>query len=139
MYIPHEGSKHYCHKYFTDLALDICNIKSKYDLPIMLIGDLNSRKSTLNDILLIENNDDILDFSHFYYSYFTNTLKYLNLPINRSNKVTKANNNGKTHIGMWKYHELCIANGEFEYDKNIGNNTCSERSRIDYVILVREK
>ena len=43
LYTPHEGSKYYCNDYFTDLALEICDIKSKYDLPIMLIGDFNSR------------------------------------------------------------------------------------------------
>ena len=41
MYIPHESSKHHCHEFFTDLALDICDIKSKYDLPIMLRGQSN--------------------------------------------------------------------------------------------------
>ena len=134
LYIPHEGSKHYCHEFFTDLALDICDLKSKYDLPIMLIGDFNSRTGTINDILLIENTDNVLDPSNFIYPDIINTLKSLNIPIHRSNKDAKANNNGKKLIEMCKCHELCIVNGRLGSDKNIGNPTCNDVSTIDYVI-----
>ena len=134
LYIPHEGSKYYCNEFFTDLALDICDIKSKYDLPIMLIGDFNSRTGTINDILLVENTDDVLDSSNFIYPDIINTLKNLNLPIHRSNKDTKINNNGKKLIEMCKCHELCIVNGRLGTDKNIGNTTCNDVSTIDYVI-----
>ena len=134
MYIHHESSEHYCCEFFTDLALDICDIKSKYDLPIMLIGDFNSRTGTMNDILLAENADEVLDSSNFNHPDIINILKCLDLPVNRSNKDTKTNNNGKKLIEMCKCHEMCIVNGGLGSDKNIGNTTCNNVSTIDYVI-----
>ena len=134
LYTPHEGSKYYCNDYFTDLALEICDIKSKYDLPIMLIGDFNSRTGSLNDILLMENNDDVLDASNFDYPDIINILNDLNLPVNRSNKDIKINNNGKKLIDMCKCLELCIVNGRIGSDKSIGNTTCNDTSTIDYVL-----
>ena len=94
--------KHHYHEFFTDLTLDICDIKSKYDLPIMLIGDFNSRTGTMNDILLAENADEVLDSSNFNHPDIINILKCLDLPVNRSNKDTKTNNNGKKLIEMCK-------------------------------------
>ena len=134
LYIPHENSKHHCHEFFTDLALDICDIKSKYDLPIMLIGDFNSRTGTMNDLLLAENANEVLDSSNFNHPDIINILKCLDLPVNRSNKDTKTNNNGKKLIEMCKCHEMCIVNGRLGSDKNIGNTTCNNVSTIDYVI-----
>ena len=100
----------------------------------MLIGALNSRTGTLNDIFLIENNDDVLDPSILDYPEIVNTLISLNLPINRSNKDTNVNNNGKKLIELCKCHDLCIVNGRIGSDKNIGNTTFDGTSLIDYVI-----
>ena len=110
------------------------DINSKYDLPVMLIGDFNSRTGTINDILLIENTDNVLDPSNFIYPDIINTLKRLNLPIHRSNKDTKINNNGKQLIELCKCLEMCIVNGRLGSDKNIGDTTCNDVSTIDYVI-----
>ena len=134
LYIPHEGSIHRSKTFYTDLALEICEIKRKYNMPIMLIGDLNSRTGTLNDIYLIENNDDVLDPSILDYPEIVNTLISLNIPINRSNKDTTVNNNGKKLIELCKCHDLCIVNGRIGSDKHIGNTTFDGTSLIDYVI-----
>ena len=36
-YFPHEASKHYQSDLYDDLAIDICNLKSKYELPIIIV------------------------------------------------------------------------------------------------------
>ena len=67
LYLPYEGSRYYKRGVFDDLTLDICSIKSQYDLPLLLIGDFNSRTGLLNEILMLETHDDLLDPSHFKY------------------------------------------------------------------------
>ena len=59
LYIPYEGSDYYDKDTFENLTDDLNIINSDYDLPLMLIGDFNSRTSNLNDIMLYEVNDHI--------------------------------------------------------------------------------
>ena len=54
LYIPYEGSRFHNTSIYDELSLDICTIKSKFDLPILLMGDFNSRASNANDIMMIE-------------------------------------------------------------------------------------
>ena len=49
VYIPHETSDHYHENVFEDLADDVININAKYDAPIILLGDFNSRVSINTD------------------------------------------------------------------------------------------
>ena len=134
LYIPHEGSEHHTNTIYDDLSLDICNIKNKFDLPILLMGDFNSRTSNANDIMMIESQDIILDASNFKYLNIINILNSLGMPITRVNKDTKINNNGRRLTEMCKLQELCILNGRAGLDRNIGNLTFDEKSTIDYMI-----
>ena len=134
LYIPYEGSRFHNTSIYDDLSLDICTIKSKFDLPILLMGDFNSRTGNANDIMMIESQDNILDASNFKYPNIINILNSLGMPITRVNKDTKTNNNGKRLIEMCKLQELCILNGRVGLDRNIGNLTFDYKSTIDYMI-----
>ena len=134
LYLPYEGSKYYQNDIYDDLSLDICNIKSKYDMPLLLTGDFNSRTGLLNEIMILEVQDDILDTSHFNYPNIIEIFKSLKVPLNRANKDTKTNNNGRKLVEMCKLHELCFMNGRIGSDKNIGDFTCAGASTVDYMI-----
>ena len=49
VYLPHEGSNHYHEEVFEFLADDIITLNAKYETPILLMGDFNSRTVKLND------------------------------------------------------------------------------------------
>ena len=53
-YLPGENSIHKDNEMYDIIAEDILNLKINHNLPICLIGDLNSRTGTLNDTLPIE-------------------------------------------------------------------------------------
>ena len=134
VYIPCDRSPHYWPEFFEDFEEDISDIKSQYDLPLMIIGDFNSRTGTLNEIMLLDNDDIVLDSSYFKYPDVLNTLKYLNMPIKRSNVDKSTNHNGNNLVDLCKVQELVIVNGRIGADKNIGRTTCDDISTIDYVI-----
>ena len=137
LYIPHEGSKYHNNTIYDELSLDINNIKNKYDLPILLMGDFNSRTSNANDIMMIEAQDNILDASNFKYPNFVNVLNSLGMPVKRTSKDTTINNNGRSLIKMCKLQELCILNGRAGLDRNIRSLTCADASTVDYMICTR--
>ena len=134
VYIPGDRSPHYWPEFFEDFEDDICNIKTQYDLPLMIIGDFNSRTGTVNEIMLLDNDDIVLDSSYFKYPDVLNTLKYLNMPVKRSNVDKSTNHNGDNLVDLCKVQELVIVNGRIGADKNIGRTTCDDISTIDYVI-----
>ena len=134
LYVPNQNSPYYCSQFFDDMALDICSIRTKYDLPLMLVGDFNSRTGTMNDIMLNETFDDVLDISNFLYPNILDTFKRLNIPISRTNKDRPTNNNGEDLIDLCLCHELVIINGRFGDDKHIGKTTCDDKSTVDYMI-----
>ena len=133
IYIPCEGSKYHHSDIFGDLTSDIKYIKDKYEMPLMLVGDFNSRTGTLNDIMLLEN-DDVLDESNFEYLDILNFFNSTNVQIKRKNIDPKVDNNGRKLIEMCKLQELCILNGRAGADKDIGSTTCDNASTIDYII-----
>ena len=53
-YIPGENSIYYDHDIFNTLSEDILLIKEQYDVPICIVGDLNSRTGTLDDFITID-------------------------------------------------------------------------------------
>ena len=135
--MPYEGSKYHHPDIFEELSLDICNIKSKYDsIPLMLIGDFNSRTGLLSDIMIQDQNDPMDEYNcNFDHPNIISILNSSNIPINRNNEDKKfINNNGRKLIEMCKCHELCIANGRIGADKGIGHKTCGNKSTIDYLI-----
>ena len=133
-YMPVEKAKNvWSPEQYSELSLDIFNIKDTYDLPILLIGDFNGRTGDLNDILLHETNDEP-NIDNYNYPYILDTFNYLNIPVKRTNKDTKTNKNGRQLVEMCKLTELCILNGRFGADRNIGKNTFDNKTTIDYGI-----
>ena len=133
VYLSHENSKDHYSGLFNDLSYDICKIKSKYDLPFILIGDFNSRTGTVDDFITMDQND-LIDSSNFEYIDFVNTFSILDVPEKRANVDTKVNNNGRRLIELCKCNEFCIVNGRFGSDKSIGKTTFHDKSTVDYVI-----
>ena len=56
VYLPHENSDYRYNDLFEDLTSDIELIKD-HNLPILLMGDFNSRTGTLNDINILDDSD----------------------------------------------------------------------------------
>ena len=51
VYIPHEGSKYHTSDIFETISDDIVYLKGRYDAPICLTGDFNSRIGKLDDFM----------------------------------------------------------------------------------------
>ena len=142
LYLPHEGSIYHHEKekdethvdLYDELALDIWSLRDKYDMPLLLTGDFNSRTGLLNEIMVLEAQDVALDSSYFNYPNIINIFNSLNMPIKRINKDPKSNNNGRKLVHMCKIQELCIVNGRMGSDRNIGDLTCAGASTVDYMI-----
>ena len=130
LYLPNESSIHYYNDIFDDLTSDIHIVREK-NLPIMLIGDFNSRTGTKNDIMLLDQNDFLDDYK---YPDIINMLKNSKIPLERINLDKKTNNNGKKLITMCQTVEACIVNGRVGLDKHLGNFTFDYTSTLDYVI-----
>ena len=136
VYLPHEMSDYYHDDVFDFLADDIITIKATYNVPVILLGDFNSRVGTQTDLQY----DCVHDGSHFEdnpsFLYFENH----NL-VNRINKDTHVNKIGKQLIELCKMSDLKIANGRIGRDRVIGNYTChttNGKSTIDYAVISME-
>ena len=81
LYLPHEGSKYFHEDLYDDLSIDICSIKRKYDMPLLLTGDFNSRTGSLNEMMMLEIQNDILDTTHFIYPNIIDIFGSLNIPV----------------------------------------------------------
>ena len=130
VYLPHERSDYHYNDLFEDLTSDIELIKD-HNLPILLMGDFNSRTGTLNDINILDDSD-ILELYKF--PNILNLLEESNIPFARKNLDKSTNNNGNRLINMCKFSEICIVNGRVGYDKLVGSFTLDNTSTIDYAI-----
>lgn len=141
VYIPHENSKHYDNELFDVISNDCLNLKTKNDLPIVLMGDFNARTRELHDFL---NEDDLMlqelglepdgDLSFRSQS----TLEALGIVTERHNKDCESNNNGYKLIEFCKTFDIHIANGRIGKDMGVGAVTCDDVSSIDYALLSTE-
>ena len=135
IYVPHDRSKYNYDGLFTDITCDLALIR-EHNLPIMLIGDLNSRTKNLNDIWVLDpENDDIFVQDYIMHPNIINIFNDLDIPLIRSNKdIGDPNKNGKELINLCKDIELCILNGRIGEDKDVGNTTFNNQSLIDYAL-----
>ena len=60
VYIPHEASKYHDNEIFDELSEDIISLKSSYEVPICIMGDFNSRTSTLDDFITLDEHISII-------------------------------------------------------------------------------
>ena len=133
VYIPSKGSIHHDPEHFEDIADDLINFKVNFDLPVILIGDLNSRTGTIPDVLDIEVEQDTDDGERIN----SDIVHQLGLT-ERSNKDLKINNNGRKLIILCKTTGLILTNGRVGKDSGIGQTTCrtaNGESTIDYALV----
>ena len=141
-YLPGEESIHKDNEMYEVIANDIFRLKNTYNLPICLLGDLNSRTGKLNDSFIIEqsiiNNCEINDFAQELFN-ISPTNEMDTLFEKRYNKDTNINNNGRLLIEFCKVSNMKIVNGRFGHDKGIGdftfNGTRDRNSTIDYCLV----
>ena len=130
---------------------DLLNDKDSFDLlvekvqelrvdnEIIIFGDLNSRTSTLSDIVVNDfgNFDPFFDLNeNSIYISEDDLLKY-NIPITRCNEDTKTNDFGHRLVNFCKVSGMIICNGRLENDST-GKFTYLDKkgkSSIDYVLI----
>ena len=136
VYLPYETSDYYNDDVFDFLADDIITVKATYDVPIILLGDFNSRVGTQTDIQCELTHDGLNFDNNPHLPFFENH----NL-MNRVNKDTYVNKNGKQLLELCKMSDLKIVNGRIGRDRDTGNYTCHSsngKSTIDYAVLSME-
>ena len=130
-YIHDVTSTYYNDKIFDELQRDILTFCTDYK-PVMLIGDLNGRTGSLND--LYEEPDTQ------FCSPITQRKLSLNVPI-RINCDVLVNSHGEKIIKLCKTFDLIILNGRLKGDA-VGNFTHLNKnngpSAIDYCICSNE-
>ena len=136
VYFLHEGSKYYSRDCFDNLGENLVDIKAKYNIPVLLIGDFNARTAKMNDFVTIE--DGILNYTRLndldIELFITKELlDDLGILTERYNMDCNTNNNGYNFIDICRNFDLHIINGRFGADKDIGKFTCDNRSCIDYM------
>ena len=136
VYLPHEASDYYHEDIFEHLTDDIITIKAKYQVPIVLLGDFNSRVGLKNDVECEPDDEECCIDEKQMFLYFEEH----NL-MNRVNMDAYVNNNGNRLIELCRMSNLKIANGRIGRDKRLGNFTCytsNGQSTIDYAIVSME-
>ena len=119
VYVPHEGSIYHNNSIFEHLADDYISIKSKYDLPVCLLGDFNARTGTFSDFLPID--EAVADEAGLY--HFTNTefeLESQGVCTKRYSCDKTTNNNGHSLIELCKSLDIHIVIGRVGDDLGIG-------------------
>ena len=127
---------------FKVISNDIFKSKNTHNIPICLLGDLNSRTGELDDSFHIEqsiiNNCGLDDFAQELFD--TSPVKETcSIYEKRYNRDTTINNNGKLLIEFCKVNDMKIVNGRLGSDKEIGEFTFrgsrDRNSTIDYCIV----
>jgi hypothetical protein len=137
IYLPCEGSIHHKSDFFDRIYSDIVNLNTKYNYPILLLGDFNSRTGILNDFITIEDStaDAVgIDLQENDIFNVKSELENLNISVKRYNSDKKTNNNGVKLIELCKDMNIKIVNGRFGADEGKGDFTCKDASTIDYAI-----
>ena len=140
VYLPCETGKNKDQEVFDTIYNDIFHLKTIFDLPLCLIGDMNSRTGNLNDILTFEheiiNSSEINDFAQDFFEL--NSLEGNNkISKKRTNMDKTINRNGEALIKLCKENNVIIVNGRTGSDREIGDITFKSKkgkSTIDYCL-----
>ena len=126
-------SDHYHDCVFEYLTNDIITIKSSYDVPIILLGDFNSRTNITTDCEdIFEHEGSILEENPHQLFFEKHGI------INRGNEDTHLNNKGRKLIELCKMSDLKIVNSRVCRHKHLGNYTCyTSRGKrtIDFAVV----
>ena len=133
-YIPCETSTFYCEDIYDYLQEDLLDLQTEFQLPIVLMGDFNSRCGTLCDTVTYEK--EVLSSTGFS-DEDSNFIEQQAL-LQRKSEDVIVNKNGKNLISLCKSFNLRILNGRFGSDKGVGSYTCHTprgESLVDYVLV----
>ena len=140
VYLPGESSIHRDRDMFDAINDDILLLKNRFNLPLCLIGDFNSRTGDLDDSFSIEssvvNNCGLNDFANDLFNLDSNNENLTTIEA-RKNKDSTVNFNGELLVEFCKANDLKIVNGRCGTDRGIGDFTFiknENRSTIDYCI-----
>ena len=134
IYIPCENSPYHSEYLFDEICEDILNLQVNFDVPLIIMGDLNARTGTNFDY--VEFDYHLLSTSGFV-DESSNFLQNMGL-LERHNCDKKLNQNGQSFLELCKTFDLRILNGRFGADKGIGGYTCHKangKSVIDYIAI----
>ena len=133
VYLPHEASDYHHEEIYEFLADDIITIKTTHDVPIILLGDFNSRVDWKTDFEYESELESLyLEQDPLLFFFDKHDL------LERMNKDGYTNNNGNNPIVLCKMSYSKIANGRISKDRGIGNYTCHTthgKSTIEFAIL----
>ena len=120
---------------FETIYDDIFYLKGILELPICLIGDMNSRTGELDDILIFEREviqscetNDIADVFVDDFSGLNSIEDNNILSRKRVNKDKTINENGKDLINLCKRNNMIIINGRTGSDREIGEVTFQSKN-----------
>ena len=137
VYVPHEKSNYFKNDIFDNIIFDVATLKSKTDLPFIILGDFNSRTGELDDFMEI-----CPELKEYFELEIDDNAKELfqkyHIPLKRKNEDRVVNKNGINLIDLCKATDLKIMNGRMGQDKNIGKFTCTTgmgNSSIDYALI----
>ena len=117
---------------------DIVNLKAKYNLPIGITGDYNSRTAELSDLCeRIAFFEERFGLDELYEQDEDGDIPS-EFQSRRHNQDTETNENGTALLNFCRDNGLLIANGRFGADKGIGKITVYNRnggtSAVDYAL-----
>ena len=140
-YLPGEISKHHDKEMYSNMLEDILKLKERYDVPICIVGDLNSRTGTLDDFVTIDDHvARSMNLDNVETEIFSSKSDLMNkgFDTNRYSKDITSNDNGHQLIEVCRAADIKIVNGRFGSDHKIGNFTCHKpngSSVVDYFIV----
>ena len=144
-YLPGERSDHKDEIMLEAISNDMLKFKNNHNLPVCIIGDLNSRTGVLDDSFIydqnVTNSCEIDEFAHELFGISHSNEANTKFG-QRNNRDTTVNKNGKDLVEFCKECDMKIVNGRFGTDKYIGeftfNGSSDRNSTIDYCIVSPE-
>lgn len=136
IYIPPENTRYSSSEPFVEIQNELDSLRHSFG-HILLLGDLNSRTSKLNEY--IETNHFLLNELHLdeLKDVFDDELSYFekfNISTQRTVSDGNTNTYGYKLIDFCKSNSLYLLNGRLGRDQLVGNNTCRNASCVDYFI-----
>lgn len=122
---------------------DCIALKSRYNAPLFVVGDFNSRTGVIDDFIEgsgIHNNEGFDTSCNLFrdVSSTKDDLDCLGICIDRHNMDTCTNNNGHRLIDLCRCTDIRLVNGRFGIDRKVGRFTYHYQSTIDYAIASPE-
>ena len=141
-YLPGQESDHKDDEMYVPISEDIFKLRNTYNLPICIVGDLNSRTGELDDSFIIDqnviNSCGLEDIAHDLFA-ISHTNETCSMFEKRKNRDSTINYYGELLIEFCMVRDMKIVNGRFGTDKERGeftfNGSSNRNSTIDYCVV----